>query len=161
MSYFLMVSQSFSGVIIVLSSDVVNSIFCISLMIFVKVLPRDLCDGLDFITICINEIEYTQWWFARSQYQPLTKAIFSSPEIWGNILNIFWRGLKPPKLLYIINLDTWSCIVLLDIVLYGHLCLLLGISNFCFAEDMAHEMWCIFNGGDRICRYQCTFETYE
>ena len=38
------------GVIVVLSDDVVNSIFHITLMIFVKYLPRVLWDGLDFIT---------------------------------------------------------------------------------------------------------------
>ena len=27
----------------------------------------------------------------------LSKAIFSTPEIWGNILNIFEVGLEPPK----------------------------------------------------------------
>ena len=41
-----MVDQIFSGVIVVLSGDVVNPIFFITLMIFVKVLPRYLCDGL-------------------------------------------------------------------------------------------------------------------
>ena len=29
-----------------------------------------------------------------SQYQPLTKEIIYSPEICGNILNIFWGGIK-------------------------------------------------------------------
>ena len=40
---------------------------------------------------------------ARSQYQPLTKAIFSGPETCGNILNIFGVVLKPPKWMYKIN----------------------------------------------------------
>ena len=35
---------------------------------------------------------------ARSQYQPLTKAIFSSPEVCGNILNVFWGGVKTTKI---------------------------------------------------------------
>ena len=35
---------------------------------------------------------------AISQYRPLTKVIFSSPEIFGNILNIFWSGIKTPKI---------------------------------------------------------------
>ena len=64
---------------------------------------------------------------ARSQYQPLTKAIFSSPEICGNILNIFGAWLKPQKLMYKINWDTWSCILLLDIVFCVRLCLILVI----------------------------------
>ena len=42
---------------------------------------------------------------ARLYYQPLTKVISSSPEICGNILNIFGVGLKPPKFLYKINWD--------------------------------------------------------
>ena len=48
------VFPSFYGVIVVLSGDVVNSLFCITLIIFVKDLPRNSCDGLDFITISIN-----------------------------------------------------------------------------------------------------------
>ena len=36
---------SFYGVILVLSSDIVNSIFYITLIISVKYLPRDLCYG--------------------------------------------------------------------------------------------------------------------
>ena len=39
-------------------------------------------------------------------YRPLTKSIFSSPEICGNILNIFGVVLNPTKCLYKINLDT-------------------------------------------------------
>ena len=35
---------------------------------------------------------------ARSQYRPLTKAIFSSPEICGKILNIFWGGINTTKI---------------------------------------------------------------
>ena len=35
---------------------------------------------------------------ARYQYQPLIKAIFSSPEIFGNILHIFWGGIKTTKI---------------------------------------------------------------
>ena len=44
-----MFAPSSSGVIVVLSGDVVNPIFCTTLMIFVEVLPMDFCDGLDFI----------------------------------------------------------------------------------------------------------------
>ena len=65
---------------------------------------------------------------SRSQYRPLTTAIFSSPKICGNILNIFWGGIKKtPKLLYKINWDTWSCLVLLETVVCGRLCLVLGL----------------------------------
>ena len=40
-----MVYPRFSGVIVVLSGDVVNPICCITMVIFVKGLPRYLCDG--------------------------------------------------------------------------------------------------------------------
>ena len=63
-----------------------------------------------------------------STYRPLTKAILYSPEICGNVLNIFWGGIKPTKFLYNINLYIWSCAVLLEIVFYGHLFLVLVIS---------------------------------
>ena len=43
---FSMVARIFSSVIVVLSGHVVNPIFCITLMIFVKGLPRDYCYGL-------------------------------------------------------------------------------------------------------------------
>ena len=43
-----MVTPRFSVVLVVLYGDVVNPIFCITLIIFVKVLPRYLCDGLNF-----------------------------------------------------------------------------------------------------------------
>ena len=41
-----MSAPSVSGVIAVLAGDVVNPIFYMTLMIFVKNLPRDLCDVL-------------------------------------------------------------------------------------------------------------------
>ena len=53
-SIFSMVDWIFSGVIVVLFVDVINPIFCITLMIFVKVLPMDFCDGLETITNGIN-----------------------------------------------------------------------------------------------------------
>ena len=73
-----MFAPTFSGVLVVLSGDVVNKIFCIDLVTFVKGFPRDSCDGLDFFTTGLI-----------SQYQPLTRVIFSCPEICGKILNIF------------------------------------------------------------------------
>ena len=60
----------------------------------------------------------------RSQYQTLKKEIFYSPEICRNVLNIFGVGLNSPKLLYKINRYTWSCIVLLEIVLFFCHCIL-------------------------------------
>ena len=45
-SHFLNGFPRFYGVIVVISGDVVNSIFYITMMIFVKDLSRDLCDGL-------------------------------------------------------------------------------------------------------------------
>ena len=35
----------------------------------------------------------------RYPYRTFTKARFSSPEICGNILNIFWGGIKTTKFL--------------------------------------------------------------
>ena len=52
-----MVAPSFYGVIVVLSGDVVNSIFPITLMVFVKSLPINSRDGLDFATTGLNYIE--------------------------------------------------------------------------------------------------------
>ena len=34
----------------------------------------------------------------RSQCQPLEKAIFYRPEVCGNILNVFWGGVKTTKI---------------------------------------------------------------
>ena len=78
---------------------------------------------------------------ARFYYQPLKKVIFSSPGICGNILNIFGMGLKPPKLLYKINWDTWKWIVLLEIELFGRLYIVLGIYDIGFTIDKARGMW--------------------
>ena len=50
-----MVSPRFYGVIVVLYGDIVNSIFRVTLMIFVNGLSRDYCDRLDFITTGINK----------------------------------------------------------------------------------------------------------
>ena len=52
-----MVAPRFSGVLIVLSADEANPMFCITMIIFVGGLPRDFCDGLDFIATDLNEIE--------------------------------------------------------------------------------------------------------
>ena len=41
-----MVSPGFSGVVVVLSGDVVNTIFSITPMIFVQGLPTDMCGEL-------------------------------------------------------------------------------------------------------------------
>ena len=95
---------------------------------------------------------------ARSQYQPLTKAIFYSPEICGNILNMFGVELSPPKLMYKINSETWICVVLLDIVVCGSLYLVLVISEIGFAEDNACVMWSISNGEDRLYQYHSMFD---
>ena len=56
-----MVAPSFNGVIVVISGDVVNSMFCITLIIFVKVLPRNWYYGFEFITTSINKIGQPQW----------------------------------------------------------------------------------------------------
>ena len=49
-----MVAPIFSGAIVVLPGDVVNSIFHITLMIFVNFFPGESFNGLDFITTGIN-----------------------------------------------------------------------------------------------------------
>ena len=49
-----MVAPTFYDVIIVLSGDVVNPIFHITLMIFVKGLPRDFSDIVESITTGLN-----------------------------------------------------------------------------------------------------------
>ena len=46
-----MVAPSLSGVVVLLSSDIVNPIFSITLMIFGKGLPRYSCYGLESISI--------------------------------------------------------------------------------------------------------------
>ena len=49
----------------------------------------------------------------RYQYQRFTKAIFSSPGIYGNILNIFWGGINTTKCFCIKKIEiteaTLSC----------------------------------------------------
>ena len=91
-----MVAPIFYCVIVVLYGDVLNSIFRITLMIFVKYLPRVLCDGLDFITTGI--IKYTGLnGDCKIPISAFEKTIFYSPEICRNILNIFWGGIKTTK----------------------------------------------------------------
>ena len=79
---------------------------------------------------------------ARSKYQPLTKAMFSSLKKCGNILNIFGVILKPSKLPYKINWGTWICIVLIEIVVCDCLCLVLVISKIGFTEDKTRGKLC-------------------
>ena len=62
----------------------------------------------------------------RSQYRPLTKEIFSSPGICGNILNIFWGGINTTNISVKINWDTWSHIFFLETAVCGRLWLVLG-----------------------------------
>ena len=49
-----LLAQNISGIIAVLSGDVVNPLFFITLMIFVNGLPRDFCDGIKFIATSLN-----------------------------------------------------------------------------------------------------------
>ena len=49
-----MVAPIFSGTIVVMYVDVENPIFYIMPTIFVKVLPLDLCDGLESTTTSLN-----------------------------------------------------------------------------------------------------------
>ena len=91
-----------------------------------------------------------------SQYMPLTKAIFSrTRNMLKHLKHILGLGLKPPKLPYKVNWDTWSCIVLLEIVVCVCLSLVLGISYIGFTEDLDPVMCCISNGGFGIYHYTC------
>ena len=49
-------------------------------------------------------------------------------------------GLNPPEFMYKINWDTWIWIVLLEIVVYGHLCLVLIISDIGFVKCGVFKM---------------------
>ena len=49
-SHFINDYPKVSGAIVVMSGDVVNAIFCITIIIVGKRLPRDSCDGLQSIT---------------------------------------------------------------------------------------------------------------
>ena len=160
MSHFLSGCPKFYGVIVLLSGYVVNSFFCITLMTFVRYLPMDLCDGIDFITTGTNLIRYPQWWFQdpnislwQNQYYLDLKSVEKSWTYFG-------VGLKPPNFLYKINWDKWSCIVLLEIMVCGGLCLVLGISDIGFIEEKARVLCYISNGGAGLCHYHCIFETY-
>ena len=50
----LIVMPNFSDIIVVLSGDVSDTSFIIELVIFIKGLPRDMCDGLESRTNDIN-----------------------------------------------------------------------------------------------------------
>ena len=97
----------------------------------------------------------------RWPYQFWTKPIFSSPVICGNILNTFWGRIKNSKCLYKIHQKTWSCIMLLEIVVCGRHCLILGIYDVGFTQDTDSVMWIISNGIARICHYHSIFAIYE
>ena len=98
---------------------------------------------------------------SRYQYQNLTKVIFPSPEICGNILSIFGVGLKPPILMRKINWYTWSWIFFLEMVVCGCLCILLGIYDIGITEDKDFGIPHIPNGGSEICHCYCKFEIDE
>ena len=65
-----MVVTTLSGLIIVISGGVLNPIFRITLVVFVKFLQR-----------------YSDYKIPISAFD---KAVFSTPDICGHILNIFW-----------------------------------------------------------------------
>ena len=96
----------------------------------------------------------------RSPYQPLTKAIFSTFEICGNILNIFWGGIKNTKSLYKIHWGDLICNILLEIVVCFLLCLVLEISDIGFIEGKAHVMWHISREEAGIYHFHCMFKIY-
>ena len=57
------------------------------------------------------------------------------------IFNISWGGIKTIKFMYKVNKDTRSCILMLEIVVYGLLWLVLGIYGIGFTG-----MWNISKG---------------
>ena len=57
------------------------------------------------------------------------KAVFYTIEMCGNILNIFWGGIRSTKFLYKNNKETWRYIFLLEIVRCDRLCLVLIIHD--------------------------------
>ena len=70
-------------------------------------------------------------------------------------------GLKQQKLLYEIHWYAQICIVLLNIVVCGRLCLVLVISDIVFGEYKACGLWHISNGLVRLCHYHCISDIYE
>ena len=76
------------------------------------------------------------------------EAVYSTLEIFDNILNVFWGGIRYKKYLYSNNLETLNCIILLEIVLWGCLCLVLSISDPPPPKEAkVSGMWCISNEG--------------
>ena len=121
-----MVAPMFYVGIVVLYGDVVNSIFHIIPIIFVKGFPKDLFDVLEFISTGPNWIEYPQWWVQDTNISLWSKQYFLVLKSLETSYTYFGVGLKPPKLLYTINWDTWSCLVLLDTMVCVRLYLVLG-----------------------------------
>ena len=79
---------------------------------------------------------------ARSPYPILKKLwIFFTYEIFGNILNILWGGIRTKTCLYTIRWKTRRCIILLEILVFGRLCLVLRISDNSFIDNKAIGMW--------------------
>ena len=67
---------------------------------------------------------------SRSPYRLLTKLwLFFTSEICGNILNILWGGNITKTCLYTIRWNIWICIILLEVLLFGMLCIVLVISD--------------------------------
>ena len=124
-SFLSMVVPSFSGVLIVLSGDVFNPIFCITLIVFVNVYQG--IHVMDWNSSPPPELNIiSSMVISGYLYQPLTKAIFLVLKSVEMSLTYFWVGFKPPKLLYKLNLDKLICLVLIETVFCGRLCLVLG-----------------------------------
>ena len=157
---FSMVYTGLSGLIILMSADILNPIFCINLMIFFKFLQRDTCYGLEPITTSLNVIE-RPWWLLQDTHISLwQRFIFYSWNLWNHIKYI-WGGIRTTKPLYKINLDTWSCIVLLDIVIFSCFYILLLITEIGFTIDEARITWLILKVEAGLYHYHCTFYIYE
>ena len=96
---------------------------------------------------------------AISQYQPLTKAIFSSPKTCRNILNIFWGRINTTNIpvsnkLWYLKLP---CIVRDCIVWSTINCIGASVSQTTrLIECSVVRLW-----GSGICHYHCIFETHE
>ena len=136
-----------------------NPIFCINLMIFAKVLQRDLCDGLGSINNGLNEIKILDG-DCKIPILDFDKATFSTSEICGNILDIFWGGIITTKSIYKINWETWRWNVLLEIVVCGLFCLVLGIYGIGFREEKASGAGNISKGESGSYHYFYTFDIY-
>ena len=84
-----MAVTSFSGVIVELSGDIVNPILWLTVMIFLKVLQRDPCYWLEYISPSLNKKNNSLDGDCKITISDFDKAVFNTPGICVKILNIF------------------------------------------------------------------------